>query len=151
MTENQIDYNQVPETLDDKLIKLEQAIKYLIDLNDPSEIIKDITAFEIFSYIIQIITSKSFNEKYTNYLVFSNAQTAVLFGNIFLYLAENIDLLDYESAELDIKNITNKSSLNEKKISIMHNITLIVSNLTSSNMFIFGFFNQVRLSLKQLT
>ena len=144
MTEQiSIDYNQLPEKLDDKLSKLDKAIRHLINLNEPNEIVNDATAFDIFSYIIQIITSKSFNEKYTNYLSFSNEETASLFGRIFLHFAENFDSLDYESNEIDPKKTTNASSLNDRKISILHNITLIVSNLTSSNMFVFGFFNQV--------
>jgi len=137
-----IDFKLLPENLDDKLEKLKQAVEYLITIDDPNEVICSHVAYDAINYIIQIITSKSFNEKYNNYVAFSQTKTACFFAKLLLHYSEIIDTLNFSSSKADLKNIDSSSSLDERKIKILNHITLIIGNLTSSNMFIFGFFNQ---------
>ena len=135
-----IDFKLLPENLDDKLEKLKQAVEYLITIDDPNEVICSHGAYDAINYIIQIIMSKSFNEKYNNYAAFSQTKTACFFAKLLLHYSEIVDTLNFSSSKTDLKNIDSSSSLDERKIKILNHITLIIGNLTSSNMFIFGFF-----------
>jgi hypothetical protein len=128
------------------LAKLEQAIKHLKDLNEPSIIMSKHSSYEAIFYITKVISYKS---DLIDFSLFTRLNCENMFGDLLLYLYESNKSYDFRKHKIAINEPNKKCDQNERYISILFYLLDIISIIMcESNHFRYQF--QLSNGLKSL-